>query len=106
MRIIYENNHQPDIGKYKDAIVEDYASDLTYLYDACGTYVTLPHDARLSHPFTAEDSISIEHNLGKYPAVTVMDETGAEIMGEVTHADVNNVLITFSEPISGIISLN
>ena len=38
MRIIYENNHVPEVGKYNDTLVEDAANNLYYFYDSCGTY--------------------------------------------------------------------
>jgi len=38
MRIIYENNHIPEPGKYKNAVVEDGDAEKIWLYDACGTY--------------------------------------------------------------------
>lgn len=41
MRLIFENNHVPAIGRFKDAIVEDPIAGRFWLYDACGTYVFL-----------------------------------------------------------------
>ena len=38
MRIIYENNHDPAVGKYKEAYVEDANNDTYYVYDNQGTY--------------------------------------------------------------------
>ena len=44
---------------------------------------------------------NVVHNLGRYPAVTVVDSSGDEIEGEIKHLDVNTVRLTFSAPFSG-----
>ena len=49
---------------------------------------------------------TITHNLGKYPAVTVIDSAGEEVEGEVAHASLNALQITFSAGFSGTASLN
>lgn len=50
---------------------------------------------------TASDTWTINHNLGRFPLVTTLNDSGVVIVGDVTHVDVNNVTITFSEPLSG-----
>lgn len=49
---------------------------------------------------------SVVHDLGKYPSVTIMDETGIEYEAEVKHTDQNNTLLTFSEPFAGYADIN
>lgn len=41
MRIVYENNHVPKTGKYKNVIVEDAAGPVRWQYDSEGTYLSL-----------------------------------------------------------------
>jgi len=41
MRIIYETNHVPESGKYREAIVEDTFSGNLYLYDCQGTWINI-----------------------------------------------------------------
>lgn len=43
----------------------------------------------------------IEHKLGKYPAVTVVDSTGREIVGNVTYTSKQKVVLNFAQPFSG-----
>jgi len=49
---------------------------------------------------------NITHDLGKYPAVTVVDSAMTEVVGDVEHIDVNTIRITFSAAFSGKAILN
>lgn len=49
---------------------------------------------------------SIPHSLGYFPAVTVFDTTGDEIVGAIKHITVALVEITFSAPVSGVAYLS
>jgi hypothetical protein len=55
---------------------------------------------------TAETSVTITHNLGKYPSVTVVDSAGTWVVGGVTYVSLNVVQLTFSAPFSGTAYLN
>lgn len=44
---------------------------------------------------------SVNHNLNKYPAVSIVDTAGTEVEGNVTHTGPNGLTITFSAPFSG-----
>lgn len=48
----------------------------------------------------------IEHNLGRYPVITIIDSGGEETSGEVTYVDLNHVTVEFSAPFSGIAVCN
>lgn len=50
---------------------------------------------------TSSDVWEIEHNLNKYPAVTVVDSGGSVVIGEIVYTDKNNVRITFTSAFSG-----
>ena len=50
---------------------------------------------------TSADIWEIEHNLNKYPAVTVVDSGGSVVIGEIVYIDENNVRITFVSAFSG-----
>lgn len=52
------------------------------------------------------DTWSINHNLNKIPSVTITDNEGMEYEGSVNHTDNNNLVLTFSAPISGFAELN
>lgn len=47
------------------------------------------------------DIWQIEHNLGKYPSITVVDTANNVIYGEVNYNDFNNVTITFTSSVTG-----
>lgn len=48
----------------------------------------------------------IEHNLGKYPSVTVVDNDGNIFFGNVQYIDLNTVKITFKKAVTGKAYLN
>lgn len=48
----------------------------------------------------------IDHNLGKFPSVTVHDSSGTEVEGETIHTSNNQVIINFSAAFSGTADLN
>lgn len=49
---------------------------------------------------------NIEHNLGKYPSVTVKDSGGSTCVGEVEYLGLNKLAVHFSLPVSGRAYLN
>jgi len=48
----------------------------------------------------------INHNLGKYPCVTVIDSAGDECEGAVVYNDINTMTLTFSGGFAGTAYLN
>lgn len=60
-------------------------------------------DESFSQQFTNQASLSVEHNLGRKPAVTVIDSTGDEIEGKVTHLNNNQLEVVFSASFTGAI---
>lgn len=44
---------------------------------------------------------NITHNLGKHPAVTVVDSAGTVVVGEIKYLDLNSIRITFTAEFSG-----
>lgn len=49
---------------------------------------------------------AITHNLGKYPAVTVIDSAGDQCEGAVTYIDDNSLTLTFGAGFAGTAFLN
>ena len=49
---------------------------------------------------------SITHNLNKYPSVSIVDSSNAEVIGEVEHTNANSLTVKFSAPFSGKAFLN
>jgi hypothetical protein len=58
-------------------------------------------DKNFVHTFTNQSSMIIEHGLDKYPAVYVQDSAGDEVIGDISHLDINTVEINFSSSFSG-----
>lgn len=48
----------------------------------------------------------VQHNLGKFPAVTVVDSSGHEVVGDISHSNPNSLTIFFSAPFAGSAYLN
>ena len=48
----------------------------------------------------------VEHNLGKYPSVSIIDSAGSLVVGDVSYIDTNSLLITLAAGMSGKASLN
>lgn len=48
----------------------------------------------------------VNHNLGKFPSVTVIDSGGSVVVGNVIYIDENNLKIQFNYEFSGKASLN
>ena len=54
----------------------------------------------------ALDRWEINHNLEKYPSVSVIDSAGNEVIGDVEYIDINNLVITFKGAFKGKATLN
>lgn len=63
-------------------------------------------DANFIESFTNQSIVTVQHNLGKYPAVGVMDSAGDEVVGEVEFVDVNTVILRFANSFTGQAILN
>ena len=48
----------------------------------------------------------IEHNLNKFPSVSIVDSAGTLVVGEIYYVDINHVRISFSSAFSGKAYLN
>jgi len=52
------------------------------------------------------DTWTINHNLGKFPSVTIVDTAGDEVEGNVNHISNTQVVLSFSAAFSGRAFLN
>lgn len=48
----------------------------------------------------------VNHNLGRYPSVTVVDSGGTTVIGDVEYVDGNAIRLHFSYPFSGLAYIN
>lgn len=44
---------------------------------------------------------TVNHNLGKYPSVSVVDSGGAGVLGEIRYVSMQQCILTFSAAFSG-----
>lgn len=49
---------------------------------------------------------AVTHNLGKYPAVAVVDSAGTAVLGQITYLDPASLRLDFTAPFSGTAYLN
>lgn len=61
---------------------------------------------QVTYTFTNQNTITVSHNLEKYPSVTIVDTDDYKIYGEIQYLNTNQVKITFSSIISGKIYIN
>lgn len=68
--------------------------------DATSTSDTFDY-AYIHNQLTSSSTWIIDHNLGKYPSVTIVDSSNSEVVGEVFFDSTNRVTLTFSAAFSG-----
>lgn len=54
----------------------------------------------------ASDQWVIDHNLNRYPSVTVVDSSGDEVEGDIRYVSSNQIIVSFCAPFGGDAYLN
>lgn len=54
-------------------------------------------------PFISQSTVTVTHNLGRFPVVTLLDSAGTEYIPEVKHLSLNHLTITMTVTMSGTI---
>ena len=49
---------------------------------------------------------TVEHALDKYPSITIVDDNGYVIFGEIQYINMMKIIITFSEAVTGRVFCN
>lgn len=65
-----------------------------------------PGDKNFEQSFTNQSTIIVDHNLDKFPAVTIKDSAGDEVEGSIEHITKNSIRLTFSSSFSGMVICN
>ena len=52
------------------------------------------------------DTWTIQHNLHKYPSVSIVDTAGSAFLGEVHYIDENSLTVSFAAAVAGYAYLN
>jgi hypothetical protein len=63
-------------------------------------------DLHYSQDFLVTSFITVQHNLGKFPSVTVINSAGDEVEGDVSYIDQNSLTVGFSGAFSGTVKCN
>lgn len=71
---------------------------ITGLRDALGTHIH--HQSQTSAEWT------INHNLGKFPSVTIADSAGNVFFPAIKYVNENTCIVTMNAPMSGVAYLN
>lgn len=79
---------------------------MSYLSSAPGDGISGNADANFTYPFTALSVVVVTHNLGKYPAVSVIDSANDTVTGDIVHNSINQLTITFNAPFTGTVICN
>jgi hypothetical protein len=54
----------------------------------------------------ASNTWVINHNLGKYPSIEIMDSAGSVVYGEINNIDINTSIVTFASQFGGTATCN
>lgn len=63
-------------------------------------------DNNYEQAFTSSASVTVTHNLNKYPSLVIFDSAGDEVEGFVQHTSKNSLTVSFSSPFTGTVSCN
>lgn len=55
---------------------------------------------------TSSEVWTIQHDLNKDPAISVLDSAGSEVVGHIEYESKNKVILTFTSPFKGVAILN
>ena len=124
--ILAETKNINNFGRYKISSISDYAPDTNFLevtlavtasngvFSIDGYYIF----SEFQNPSTSGDSSftytqgipettwNIQHDMGKFPSITVIDTANTVVTGQYTYIDNNNVTLTFSAAFAGKAYLN
>ena len=54
----------------------------------------------------ASNSWTVNHNLGFYPSANVLTSGRAEVVAEVSHISINQLIVSFKSPSTGFVELS
>jgi hypothetical protein len=63
-------------------------------------------DKHYEQIFTNVNSVTLDHNLAKYPAITTIDSAGTQFITDVNHVTINQTIISWNGVTSGIAYAN
>jgi hypothetical protein len=63
-------------------------------------------DLTFNQSFVNQTTVTVTHNLGKFPSVTMVDTAKTEFEVDVTHVDNNSLIASWSTQTSGTVYCN
>ena len=66
----------------------------------------LKNDSYVHDQLSSSEIWTINHNLGKYPSVTIVDSANSWVIGEVTYINENQLMVQFTATFAGKAYLN
>lgn len=95
------------LSAYDVAVEEGFTgTEQEWLDSLVGPQGPVGSDLTYLTSFTVSDEVLVQHNLGKMPAISVIDSAGDEVEGQVEYLDNTRVLVRFASPFSGQITCN
>lgn len=89
-----------------DEFIENLAVENNLEVTKDGRNVTIKNPTYVHEQGVASDTWSIEHNLNKYPSVTLVDSAGTQFQGRVEYTDENNCIVYMNGATKGKAYLN
>lgn len=100
-----------DVGKYEIVHFQTSADQVVTTEER--QFISAEEKKEIAKPkhyvhsqLSASSTWNINHNLNKYPSVSIADSAGTLVIGEVRYVDSNNVTISFNNEFAGIAYLN
>lgn len=92
----------PSATSYNDLTNKPSINGITLIGNKTSNDFGLVSDKTYVHTqATSSDVWTIQHDLDKYPTVTVVDSGNSVVVGEIVYIDKNSIQITFSSAFSG-----
>lgn len=85
-----------------DGIIVDSSDEARPVVSATGG----SGDKNYVQDFTMQHTLTVNHSLQKYPSVTVINSAGDHVVATVQYVDINNLIVQFTNPFSGRLTLN
>ena len=91
---------EPTVDEYSNVILKVIDSNTVYIYNHIPYKIT--DKFYYIHDQISQSQIwNIQHNLKKYPSVTVIDTSNKQIIGDIEYIDNCNITVTFTQQFSG-----
>ena len=58
-------------------------------------------DKHYEQPFNSVSTVTLDHNLNKYPAITIIDSAGTQFIADVNHTTINKTILSWNGATSG-----